>query len=109
VKEVRLERLQTDRRPTHDQLSVTLPAGTFLNDNVSVGGQFRLASTRQVAYGDLEPLWQRAQRSAERYRTKSRNSAYDVAQASTWRPWIIAANALLVLAVVGYLVWRRNR
>jgi hypothetical protein len=73
-----------------------------------VDTQLTLRESRRVTASDIPSLIEDAKQVA-------RNLHEGVVPPSvapeprSWRPWIIAANALLVLAVVGYLVWRRNR
>jgi hypothetical protein len=108
IKELRVTSLDVDRTPTSEQLTVALPAGTRLTAREYTGAQFQLKAARRVAVSDIPGLVATARDVADAAE-KGVVPASVAPEAGSWRPWIIAANALLVLAVVGYLVWRRNR
>jgi hypothetical protein len=110
VREIKVDKLEADRTPTVAELSVDLPAGATLGDPRVVDGQFRLERPQKVSYDELAKLVARAHQVAQQSQPQGLVPVtVATAPARDWRPWIIGANVLVVLAVVGYLVHRATR
>jgi hypothetical protein len=108
VKDLRVTSLDADRAPSKSDLTVALAAGTILNSPGGVDTQFRLNTPLRVAASDIPSLIEEAKQVGKNLHEGVVPPSV-APEPRTWRPWIIAGNALLILAVVGYLLWRRNR
>jgi hypothetical protein len=105
VRECTLKDVDADRRPTKDDLSVTLPARTGIYDSENNKG-FALRQDEKLSGHDLMELFDKAAK-AERGKPMDTALEHRSGRSSLWF-WVCGVAGLL-LASLGGFRWLRNR